>query len=387
MLPAEVIISLPNANVADALGRMSGVVLERAEGEGEYIDVRGLEPRLTNITIDGITIPSPEPTVRQIRLDVINSDLVEAVEINKTLSANQDGDGIAGSVNLRTKTATDQPLFSVYANGGYTPILNGRGVDQFGGIFGRRFGDTKKFGFVFGGTYDYNGRGIDNIQPGIDPLSTFAQPFYDNNSIRQYRYYRTRYGFSGSADYKVDDNNSFYAHGLYSDLKDWGDKWYYEPKSNPIECPATGPCNPSTYIYPSVTGTAKAPKFYTSSKRPNASIGSLALGGSHVGQSSWLTWEICGVTLLRNRLRRQPQGRLRLAGVETGGMQLQPGDSNQSQHSHFRGVRSGQLPFAECLSLGAERSDHLQRLELAAQSFRCRFLRQDLLRERPLWNL
>ena len=292
VLPAEVIISLPNANVADALGRMSGVVLERAEGEGEYIDVRGLEPRLTNITIDGITIPSPEPTVRQIRLDVINSDLVEAVEINKTLSANQDGDGIAGSVNLRTKTATEQPLFSVYANGGYTPILNGRGVDQFGGIFGRRFGDTKKFGFVFGGTYDYNGRGIDNIQPAIDPLSTFAQPFYDNNSIRQYRYYRTRYGFSGGADYKMDDNNSFYAHGLYSDLKDWGDKWYYEPRSNPIECPATGPCNPSTYIYPSVTGAAKAPKFYTSSKRPNASIGSLALGGRHVGQSSWLTWEI-----------------------------------------------------------------------------------------------
>lgn len=59
VLPAEVITSLPNANVADALGRMPGVVLERSEGEGEYIDVRGTEPRLTNTMIDGITIPSP----------------------------------------------------------------------------------------------------------------------------------------------------------------------------------------------------------------------------------------------------------------------------------------------------------------------------------------
>src|SRR5580658_609159 len=71
VLPAEVITSLPNANVADALGRLPSITLERDEGEGEYIQVRGTEPRLTNVTIDGITVPSPEPSVNQIRLDVI----------------------------------------------------------------------------------------------------------------------------------------------------------------------------------------------------------------------------------------------------------------------------------------------------------------------------
>jgi TonB-dependent receptor len=282
VLPAEVIMSLPNANVADALGRLPGVVLERIEGEGVYVDVRGTEPRLTNTTIDGISVPSPEPTVRQIRLDVIPSDLVEAVEINKTLSANQDADGIGGSVNLRTKMASDQPLLSVYGNGGYTPILNGRAADQFGGVFGRRFGATKRFGILFGGTYDYNGRGIDNFQPALDPLSTMAQPFYDSNTIREYRYYRTRYGFTGSTDFKLNDNNSFYAHGLFSDLKDWGDKWYYSPISNPLI--ATGVISPGA--------DANAPKFYTSSKRPDASVGSVSLGGRHVRQNSWLTWEV-----------------------------------------------------------------------------------------------
>ena len=53
VLPAEVITSLPNANVADALGRLPSVTLERIEGEGVYIQVRGTEPRLTNVTIDG----------------------------------------------------------------------------------------------------------------------------------------------------------------------------------------------------------------------------------------------------------------------------------------------------------------------------------------------
>ena len=97
VLPAEVIRSLPNANVADAIGKLPSVTLYRIEGEGVYIQVRGTEPRLTNVTVNGVTLPSPEPTVRQVRLDVIPSDLVEAVELNKTLSASQDANGIGGS--------------------------------------------------------------------------------------------------------------------------------------------------------------------------------------------------------------------------------------------------------------------------------------------------
>lgn len=287
VLPAEVITSLPNANVADALGRMSGVVLERIEGEGVYVDVRGTEPRLTNTMIDGITIASPEPNIRYVRLDVIPSELVEAVELNKTLSASQDGDGIGGSVNLRTKNASDQPLFTVFGLGGYTPISNGRAMDQFGSVFGKRFGATKKFGFLTGVTYDYNGRSIDNIQPALDKYSSFAQPFYDSNTLREYRYFRTRYGISGSTDYKFNDNNNIYAHGLYSDLQDYGDKWYYSPISNSLSGP--GEAAVQTAIN---TVDKTPPTFYTSKKSPNASVASLSLGGRHVQQNSWLTWEV-----------------------------------------------------------------------------------------------
>src|SRR5262249_49578648 len=96
VLPFEVITSLPNTNIADALGRLPSVTLERDEGEGKYVQIRGLEPRLSNVTINGVNVPSPESGVRQIKLDVIPANLVESVEINKTLSANQDGDAIGG---------------------------------------------------------------------------------------------------------------------------------------------------------------------------------------------------------------------------------------------------------------------------------------------------
>lgn len=287
-LPMEVITSLPNANVADALGRLPSVTLYRIEGEGVYVQVRGTESRLTNVTVDGITLPAPEPTVRQVRLDVIPSELVESVEINKTLSANQDANGIGGSINLRTKSAGEQPTMILYSNGGYTNILNGRASAASGGTYGRRFGKDKRFGMLIDGSFDFNGRGIDNIQPAIDPLSTLSTPFYDNNTIREYRYYRYRTGFAGSLDYKLNETTSLVARGLWSELKDWGDKWYYEPISKALSCPSGKSCNNgANVVFPSTTAASTAPKFYTSNKRPDAAVGSLLLGLRHYDSRSW----------------------------------------------------------------------------------------------------
>jgi outer membrane receptor protein involved in Fe transport len=142
VLPADVITSLPNTNIADAVGRLPSVSLERDEGEGKYVQIRGTEPRLSNVTVDGIHLPSPEG-VRNVKLDAIPADLVESVEINKTLSANQDADAIGGSVNLVTRTPANQPYVSLMGLGGYTPITGGRELHQFAGTAGERFGQQE----------------------------------------------------------------------------------------------------------------------------------------------------------------------------------------------------------------------------------------------------
>src|SRR5579871_3675698 len=244
VLPAEVITSLPNANVADALGRLPSVTLERDEGEGKYVQIRGTEPRYSNVTIDGVNVPSPESGVRQIKLDVVPSDLVEAVEINKTLQANMDGDGIGGSVNLKTKTAGEQPSVTLYGLGGYTNIIGGRGADEFGGTVGQRLGKDKRLGLLFGGTYDWNGRGINDVEPAstviqCDPRNcgnpSANAPFvgtYSGEDLREYRYYRERFGFEGSVDYKINDNSNFYIRGLYSHFNNFGSRWVFTPNIN-----------------------------------------------------------------------------------------------------------------------------------------------------------
>src|SRR5215831_1295622 len=284
VLPSDVIRSLPNANMADALGRLPSVTLERDEGEGKYVQIRGTEPRLTNTTIDGINVPSPESGVRQIKFDAIPADLVESVEINKTLQANMDADGIGGSVNLVTKTATERPIVNLSTVGGYTPILGGRGLVESTGTIGQRFGTSKKFGILVGGSYDWTGRGIDDIEP-VSDLATLpgggTAVWKDAIDIREYRYYRSRWGVAGSTDYSLGQGSDVYARFLYSNFKNYGDRWVYSLNDNTPNVGLLG-------------GNGGTPSFNTQNRRPNIGIGSLLLGGKHEFTSSWLAWDVSG---------------------------------------------------------------------------------------------
>lgn len=278
VMPSEVITSLPNANLADALGRLPSVTLERDEGEGKYVHVRSTEPRLTNTTVDGVQVPSEEPGVRQIKFDAIPSGLVDSVQISKTLQANMEGDGIGGSVNLVTKTATDTPTFEISGLGGYTPIQSGRGNTTETATFGRRFGVNKKFGFIAGGSFDWEGRGIDDIEPVPDQNN--GSTWFDGMSLREYQYFRSRYGFAGSTDYRIRDGSGVYARFLYSDFKNYGDRWAYQLQDNTPSVSLLAPNN-----------QGGVPSYDGELRNPDIQLGSLILGGNHVLNTTWYTWE------------------------------------------------------------------------------------------------
>ena len=282
ILPSEVITSLPNANIADAVGRLPGVTLERDEGEGKYVQIRGTEPRLANLTIDGVEVPSPEGGVRQVKLDVIPADLVDSVQINKTLQANMNGDAIGGSVNLVTKKAGERPTLSLYGLGGFTPIANTRSVYEFGGTGGDRFGAQKRLGVMVSGSYDYNGRGIDDVEPApwtVLQNGTTLVPDITSVAIREYLYDRKRYGFGGSADYKLSESSNLYVHTLFSDFKDYGHRFEYILNTNNDS--AFCAANPDTCV----------PQFTTEIRNPDFQVAGISVGGNHVLGTSLLNWQ------------------------------------------------------------------------------------------------
>jgi TonB-dependent receptor len=301
VLPVEVITSLPNTNIADALGRLPSVTLERDEGEGKYVQIRGAQPAWSNVTVNGMEVPSPEGGVRQIKLDTVPANLVDSVEINKTLSANQDGDAIGGSVNLVTKTAGEKPTLYINGVGGYTPIIGGRSLYQVDSTIGQRFGSSKRLGVLVGASYDWNGRGIDDVEPspttvqcapGPTGCSTASStdPFfatYKGEDIREYRYYRSRYGAAGSIDYKLGDIGGLYIRGIYSHFNNFGDRWVYSPSfGTPVGNNGATNFDPANPV--SAGGSMS---FNSQIRRPVDVIGSIDAGGKHVFTKWWLAYE------------------------------------------------------------------------------------------------
>jgi TonB-dependent receptor len=281
VLPSEVITSLPNTNVADAIGRLPSVSLERDEGEGKYVQIRGTEPRLTNVTVDGMHLASPE-SIRNVKLDVIPADLIDSVELSKTLSANQDADAVGGSVNLVTKSASDKPYLSLLGMGGFTPIAGGRTNDQFAGTFGQRFGRSKRFGLLFGGSYDWNGRGIDDLEPVSDfnPLPGGGSVAAPNTAdLREYHYDRTRYGFGGTLDYKLGAMSSAYLRGLFSRFRDFGKNWIYSPTVG-------------SFLTPTTTDNTGSMGYTEVARRPKQQLFSVQGGARHVLGTTLLTYEV-----------------------------------------------------------------------------------------------
>src|SRR5467141_3370765 len=281
VLPAEVITSLPNTNIADAVGRLPSVSLERDEGEGKYVQVRGTEPRLTNLTLDGVHVPSPE-SVRQVKLDAIPADLVDSVEINKTLSPSQEGDAIGGSVNLVTKRAGERPFMSLQTMGGYTPVGLGGRLNEVDSTIGKRFGREKRLGLLFGGSYDYNQRGTDDIEPsqGVN-FTNGGQAFNGPNGmdVREYTFYRHRYGFVGSADYKLGQGSQVYLRGLFSHFLDNGEDWIYTPAVN-------------SFISPTLTGNDSQTDFSHVIRRPQQRIFNVIAGANHSLGKTLITYEL-----------------------------------------------------------------------------------------------
>jgi len=277
VLPNEVITSLPNTNIADAVGRLPSVSLERDEGEGKYVQIRGTEPRLSNVTVDGVHLASPG-NVRNVKLDAIPADLVDAVELSKTLSANQEGDAIGGSVNLVTKSAGNSPYISVQGMGGYTPIAGGRKLYTFSTTMGQRFFE-KKLGIMVGGSWDWNGRGIEDVEPVpvVNPFGPGGLPStYDQ---REYWYDRTRFGFGGTMDYKLGDWSTAYIRGLFSQFKDDGQDWIYSP--------TVGSFASATMTNPDGT-TA----FSHVTRKPAQRLFSTAAGAHHTFGQTLLNYEV-----------------------------------------------------------------------------------------------
>lgn len=228
IIAADQIGRFPDPNAAEALQRVPGVNIERDQGEGRYVSVRGLAPQFTNTSVNGEQIPSPEADVRFVALDAIPSDQLASIEVSKALTPDMDGDAIGGSINLITRTAQSRKAaVSGSFGGGYNNLM-GKANLQGQLQYGQRFGKDEKFGLLLNGNYYHNELGSDNFERAIE----------DNElELRDYSLVRTRLGLSSSLDYKFNNHHEIYFKGLYSRFTDREQRrrYVFKPGDDEIE--------------------------------------------------------------------------------------------------------------------------------------------------------
>lgn len=248
----------PDLTVANVIQRVSGVSVERnSNGDAQNAIIRGMDKRYSYTLVNGVKIPSPDNQYRYVPLDIFPADILERLEIYKTLTPNLEGDAIGGVVNMVMKNAPDRMLVTANIATGYNQMfidrkfmsydhssvnykspyeINGRAYqananDFTKGVFdyrskvpppnvvgsislGNRF-LKNKLGIIVAGSYQntYRGNNSTFYNSSVTGTNEFAS--ITSKTDRQYSAQQKRYGIHAKADYVFNSNNKISLYNVY----------------------------------------------------------------------------------------------------------------------------------------------------------------------------
>ena len=122
----------PDLTVASIVKRVSGVSIEQGSaGNGQFAILRGMDKQYNYTLVNGVKIPSPDRDNRYVPLDIFPSELLERLEVYKTLTPAMEGDAIGGAVNMVMKDAPNTLQINFNIATGYNDIFFTRDFMSF----------------------------------------------------------------------------------------------------------------------------------------------------------------------------------------------------------------------------------------------------------------
>ncbi len=221
---ADAIGQFPDTNVSESLQRLPGLSIERDQGEGRYVRVRGMSPDYNAVTINGVGVPGPDADRRAVALDVIPSDLLENLTVTKSLTPDMDANSLGGTIDVQSLSAFDRDgfFYQLTAEGSfdenteeYSPKLAATASNQFS--IGN---DDNNVGVAFGVSSFKREFGSDNVETGGAWNFDEDAARLEEMEQRDYRITRERSGLTLNLDYKPTENTDLFWRNLYSEYTD-----------------------------------------------------------------------------------------------------------------------------------------------------------------------
>ncbi|MFZ6780635.1 TonB-dependent receptor [Undibacterium sp. Ji83W] len=207
---------LPDKNAAEALARLPGISVQRDQGEGRYIVVRGLGADLNGVTINGALVPSPEASRRAVALDVLPAGMIRSLEVTKTLRPEQDASSLGGAVEVKSLTAFDLPgkILTLNTGASYDQVT-GKTSPNASLLWADRFAGGK-LGIAAGISAEKRSFGSDNVETG----GAWDNGKLGGFELRDYLPVRERHAYALNLDYKPTTSQTYFMHGFLSDFSD-----------------------------------------------------------------------------------------------------------------------------------------------------------------------
>ena len=148
VIDSDAMGEFPDETAAESVRRLSGVSVENDQGEGRYVTLRGMSGDLNAVTMNGATIPAPE-SGRKVLLDGLPTELLDSIEVYKTLVPSQDLEGIGGRIEFKTTRATDldERLIKFRYDVQYNEFVDDADSPKYSFTFGDKINDN--FGAIF----------------------------------------------------------------------------------------------------------------------------------------------------------------------------------------------------------------------------------------------
>jgi TonB-dependent receptor len=200
IISSESIKKLPDKNAADALKRVAGVAIQNNKGEGGYVSLRGTPNDWTSTLINGDRLPvaDEENTSRSFEFEVLPSDLIDHIDVTRTVTPDMEGDNVGGSINFVLKEPVDKRTFMVNSALGYN-LLSKKPSGNLNLIWGD-VTKNGKFKYVINATVRENFYEADAFKIVYGNNFNHAINRYD---LKDYSGNRTNFGANTGFDWNI----------------------------------------------------------------------------------------------------------------------------------------------------------------------------------------
>lgn len=231
IISADAIGNVPDRNVAEAVNRLPGVAMSLEQGEGRYVSIRGVEPNLNQVLIDGAVAAAPGGTRlgRAVPLDTLGTAQISQIEVIKSITPDLDANSLGGTINVKTASPFDRKdrliTGSVAVN--HNPSAgrsNLEGAPDKNNLEGRLsysnvFGPERKWGIAASFSYDERAYANHWLQTGwnLRTYGTFGELYMPNTlEIKPEQGSQKRWGGNLTLEFRPDKDTQLYLRPNFS---------------------------------------------------------------------------------------------------------------------------------------------------------------------------